>query len=58
MQAAIIFGAWVSGRAGSIAPLVIVIVLKTLIDLGAGLRTATRNKLGFSVGTNKISIET
>jgi hypothetical protein len=58
MQAAIIFGAWVSGRAGSIAPLIIVIVLKTLIDLGAGLRTATRNKLGFSVSTNKISIET
>jgi hypothetical protein len=36
MQIAIIFGAWFSGFSGSLAPLVIVIVLKTLIDLGLG----------------------
>jgi Family of unknown function (DUF6498) len=58
MQAAIIFGAWISGRAGSLAPLVIIIVLKTLIDLGAGLNTAKGNKRGFSFRSDKISIET
>ena len=34
MQFAIIFGAWVAELFGSMAPLVIVIVLKTLIELG------------------------
>jgi hypothetical protein len=58
MQAAIIFGAWISGRAGSLAPLLIVIVLKTLIDLGAGLRTTANNKVSFSVSSNKVSTET
>ena len=39
MQLAIIFGAWFSGFTGSLAPLVIVIVLKTLLDLGLGAYT-------------------
>jgi len=39
MQLAIIFGAWISAFSGSIAPLVIVIVLKTLLDLGLGAYT-------------------
>jgi hypothetical protein len=34
MQAAVILGAWVAQAAGSTAPLLIVIVLKTLADLG------------------------
>ena len=33
MQVAIVFGAMISGLSGSLAPLVIVIALKTLIDL-------------------------
>ena len=37
MQAAIIFGAMAAWRFGSVAPLVIVIGLKTLIDLGSRL---------------------
>jgi hypothetical protein len=36
MQFAIIFGAWFSGFTGSLAPLLIVIGLKTLLDLALG----------------------
>jgi hypothetical protein len=50
MQIAIIFGAWFSGFSGSLAPLVIVIVLKTLVDLGLGayapLKAATASAGG------------
>ena len=35
----------------------IVIVLKTLIDLGASLHTAKNNKRGFSFSSDNISIE-
>jgi hypothetical protein len=40
MQAAIIFGGMLATYYGSIAPLVIVIVLKTLVDLGAQARAS------------------
>jgi len=54
MQVAIIFGAMISGFVGSTAPLVIVIALKTLIDLGmSGLG---RKALRLSAG--KVKIET
>ncbi len=48
MQFGIIFGAWVSGLFGTIAPLVIVIALKTLIELGgwAPFRLAANDKAG------------
>ena len=36
MQIAIIFGAWFAGAIGSLAPLLLVIGLKTIIDLGLG----------------------
>jgi Family of unknown function (DUF6498) len=39
MQIAILLGAWLSGFSGSLAPLVIVIVLKTLLDVGLGAFT-------------------
>jgi hypothetical protein len=39
LQIGIIFGAVISGFSGSLAPLVIVIVLKALIDLGLGVYT-------------------
>jgi hypothetical protein len=38
-QIAILVGAWFSGFTNSLAPLVIVIVLKTLVDLGLGAYT-------------------
>jgi Family of unknown function (DUF6498) len=36
MQIAIIFGAWFAGAIGSLAPLLLVVGLKTVIDLGLG----------------------
>jgi hypothetical protein len=42
MQIAILAGAWFSGFTGSLAPLVIVIALKTLFDLGLGAYTPLR----------------
>jgi hypothetical protein len=42
MQIAILLGAWLSGFSGSLAPLVIVIALKTLLDVG--LSAFTPNK--------------
>ena len=50
MQFGIIFGAWVAELFGSMAPLVIVIVLKTLIELGGWtpFRLATNDQAGES----------
>ena len=57
MQIAIIFGAMISGFAGSTAPIVIVIVLKMLIDLGlSGNGSITRN-VNFSSNIKKLKIE-
>jgi Family of unknown function (DUF6498) len=55
MQVAIIFGAWVANWIGSLAPLVIVIVLKTLADLGTLSRIPALKNIDFS--KNKASIE-
>jgi len=54
MQVAIIFGAWFSGFTGSLAPLLIVIGLKTLLDLGMASRIPVIKNLDFS---KKPSIE-
>jgi hypothetical protein len=56
MQVAIIFGAMLSQGLGSTAPLLLVIGLKTLIDLGLGPHLPFIKKMDFS--SNKISIET
>jgi len=55
MQVAIIFGAWFSGFTGSLAPLLIVIGLKTLLDLGMASRIPVIKNLDFS--KKKPSIE-
>jgi uncharacterized protein DUF6498 len=57
MQVAIIFGALFSGFTGSLAPLLIVMVLKTLSDL---VTSSIRSfgKLEFSSGKTTTSIET
>jgi len=56
MQIAIIFGAMISGMSGSLAPLVIVIVLKTLMDLGTSRGVPLNLELSSKGG--KIKIET
>ncbi len=58
MQVAIIFGAMISGMSGSLAPLVIIIALKTLIDLGAG-RSVLFSKKGLLLKSKngKLKIE-
>jgi hypothetical protein len=48
MQAAIIFGAMLSQKLGSIAPLLIVIGLKTLSDLAMGAHTPSGKGMEFS----------
>jgi len=58
MQVAIIFGALISGFVGSMAPLAIVIVLKTLIDLGMSGRDLLRKDLKLSFKTGKVKVET
>jgi hypothetical protein len=56
MQVAIIFGAWLANELGSLAPLLIVIALKTLGDLAVSARRpSTIEKMDFS--KNKVSIE-
>jgi hypothetical protein len=57
MQVGIIFGAWFSGFTGSLAPLLIVMGLKTLGDLG-GSSPRSLGKLQFSSGKNTTSIGT
>ena len=58
MQIAIIFGAMISGMSGSLAPLVIVIVLKTLLDLGGSRCVALFKTMELSSKGGKIKIET
>ncbi len=50
MQAAIIFGAMFAQRRGSLAPLLIVIGLKTLYDLGSAWRTSEGRGFEFTSG--------
>jgi len=57
MQIAIIFGAMISGMSGSLAPLVIAIVLKTLVDLGIGHRIPILKQVSFSSKDKKLKIE-
>jgi Family of unknown function (DUF6498) len=57
MQVAIIFGAIISGMAGSLAPLVIVIVLKTLVDVGGGFVVSTVKTMSLSGNDKKLKIE-
>jgi hypothetical protein len=58
MQIAIIFGAMISGMSGSMAPLVIVIALKTLIDVGASGSFQIGKNLSFSSRDKKVEIDT
>jgi len=58
MQIAIIFGAMISGMSGSLAPLVIVIALKTLLDLGASRYVPLFKAMELSSKGGKIKIET
>ena len=58
MQVAIIFGALISGMAGSLAPLVIVIVLKTLVDVGGGYVVSTVKSMSVSSKDKKLKVET
>jgi hypothetical protein len=57
MQVGIIFGAWFSGFTGSRAPLLIVMVLKTLGDL-SGSSPRSAGKLSFSSGNKTTTIGT
>jgi len=57
MQVAIIFGAMISGLSGSLAPLVIVIALKTLIDLLPRRYLPVFQQTGFSSGGKKLKID-
>lgn len=57
MQIAIIFGAMISGMSGSMAPLIIVIVLKTLIDTGASRYVPILKNVDFFSKSNKINVE-
>jgi hypothetical protein len=54
MQIAIIFGAWFAGAIGSMAPLLLVIGLKTLIDLGLGSHVPLIKDLKFSAGNTSV----
>jgi len=57
MQIAIIFGAIISGMSGSLAPLVIVITLKTLVDLGASHVVPVIKNLNIAAKDKKLKIE-
>src|SRR5215475_8034392 len=54
MQVAIIFGAIISGMSGSLAPLAIVITLKTLIDVGASHVVPIIRNLNIAAKDNKL----
>jgi uncharacterized protein DUF6498 len=54
MQVAIIFGAWFAQAIGSIGPLIIVIVLKTSVDLVLGSHAPSGKDFSFS--TSNVSI--
>ena len=54
MQIAIIFGAWFAGAIGSTAPLLLVIGLKTVVDLGLGSHVPLIKDLKFSAGNTSV----
>jgi Family of unknown function (DUF6498) len=54
MQVAIIFGAWFAGAIGSMAPLLLVIVLKTLVDLALGSSVPLMKDMRFSSGNTSV----
>jgi hypothetical protein len=55
MQVAIIFGAWFAEAIGSLAPLLLVIILKTVIDLGVGSYISLGKGATYSSGDTSIS---
>jgi hypothetical protein len=54
MQIAIIFGAWFADAIGSMAPLLLVIGLKTLVDLGLGSSVPLVKDLKFTAGETSV----
>jgi uncharacterized protein DUF6498 len=54
MQVAIIFGAWFANSIGSMAPLLLVIVLKTLVDLALGYGIPSLKRMEFSSSNTSI----
>jgi hypothetical protein len=54
MQVAIIFGAWFANSIGSLAPLLLVITLKTLVDLALGCGIPTIKGAAYSSGSTSV----
>jgi hypothetical protein len=54
MQVAIIFGAWFADAVGSLAPLLLVIALKTLVDLALGTGIPAFKGFSFSTGGSTV----